>query len=648
MQKFINESLHPIFIALSDILGKAVEIVWYYPVVFLCLFCGILFTLRFWFIQFRGFKHAIQLLKGTYDDPNEPGHITHFQALMAALSGTIGLGNIAGVAIAISIGGPGTIFWMWLVGILGMATKFVECTLGTKYRHTDPETKEVYGGPMVYIKKRLPKYLQPLGILFAVSTIFGAFGAGGMFQANQAASALSSYFNIPPLITGALLAIFIALVIIGGIKRIGNVASKIVPSMCIIYVFGALIICILNIQAIPGVISLIISDAFSGAAVAGGSIGTVILWGVRRAVFSNEAGLGSASIAHAAVKTNYPIREGIVASVGPFIDTIIVCTATAIVIILGGQYGNNAYTPGSDPITFKDQFIQTGKSKSWHISDTNDGQGRRLIYKTNRKKIEAYNTPLFDVVKKTKTWYGTPTTTLLGSGIQFKTKRGRGNYAVLVKDKNGNKVTSLKLHGDEKFFFISSNIDKKLQVVYFKLNKTRSNNTWQTHTIEFKNDTKGWIKEKDYLHQMSLEFIVDKNSKGIEIDDIFVGSPKNGIELTIASFDQFLSGFGSIFITIAVVLFAFSTMITWSYYGEIALIFLFGKKAILPFKWVFISIILLGSTITLNSVLNFSDLMIGLMVIPNVIALIYLIEDVFDDSSNYFKKLKNNEFKRFK
>ena len=187
-----------------------------------------------------------------------------------------------------------------------------------------------------------------------------------------------------------------------------------------------------------------------------------------------------------------------------------------------------------------------------------------------------------------------------------------------------------------------------MKIVYFKLNSTRSDNTWQTHTIEFKQDTKDWILNKNHLHEMSLEFIVDKNSKGIEIDDIFVGKPKNGIELTIASFDQFLKGFGSIFITIAVVLFAFSTMITWSYYGEVALRFLFGKKAILPFKWVFVTVILLGSTITLNTVLNFSDLMIGLMVIPNVIAIILLIEDVFDDSSDYFKKLKNKEFKRFK
>ena len=185
-------------------------------------------------------------------------------------------------------------------------------------------------------------------------------------------------------------------------------------------------------------------------------------------------------------------------------------------------------------------------------------------------------------------------------------------------------------------------------MVNMTLNQTKSNNTWQTHTISFKEHTKEWLIDRPYLHQMSLEFIVDKKSSNLEVDNIFVGSPKNGISLTISAFDQFLKGFGSIFITIAVVLFAFSTMITWSYYGEVALTFLFGKKAILPFKWIFIALVLLGSSIQLSTVLNFSDLMIGLMVIPNGIAILLLVEDVFSDSESYFKKLKNKEFKKFK
>ena len=204
------------------------------------------------------------------------------------------------------------------------------------------------------------------------------------------------------------------------------------------------------------------------------------------------------------------------------------------------------------------------------------------------------------------------------------------------------------MSGDEKFFFATSGLEKELKIIYFKINKTEENNQWQTHTIEFLHDTKKWIIDKPHLHELSLEFIIDKNSNLFQLDDILIGKPPSGIALTIASFDQFLDGFGSIFITIAVLLFAFSTIITWSYYGEVALIFLFGNKAIVPFKWVFIIVILLGANISLDAVINFSDLMIGLMVIPNVIAIIYLMEDVFDDTSNYLKKLKNNEFKKYK
>ena len=643
MQEFINQTIHPIFLGLSHLIEKSVQIIWYYPVVFLCIFCGFLFSFRSNFIQFRGFSHAINLIRGVFDNPKEPGQITHFQALMAALSGTIGLGNIAGVAIAISYGGPGTVFWMWLIGIIGMATKFVECTLGTKYRITDGD--KVYGGPMFYIKKKLPKPLKFLAYLFAISTIFGAFGAGGMFQANQAASALSTYFNINPVITGGFLACAIALVILGGIKRIGNVASKIVPSMCIIYILGAIIICILNISKIPSVIQLIFNDAFSGTAVAGGSIGTVIIWGVRRAVFSNEAGLGSASIAHAAVKTNHPVREGFVASLGPLIDTIIVCTATAIVIILGGEYKSSGFKPTSQIINFE-ETNQTDQN-SFKLINEKDGQNNRISYITS-SKIELFQTQPIKVVKTTNTWYGTPQRKILGNGIQFKTKRSRGNYAVILRDKNGNKVSALKLSGDEKFFFATSGVDKELKIVYFKINTTEANNQWQTHTIEFLHDTKKWIVDKPHLHELTLEFIIDKDSTMFQVDDILIGKPPSGIALTIASFDQFLDGFGSIFITIAVLLFAFSTIITWSYYGEVALIFLFGKKAVVPFKWIFVLVILLGANISLDAIINFSDLMIGLMVIPNVIAIIYLMEDVFDDTSNYLKKLKNNEFKKYK
>jgi AGCS family alanine or glycine:cation symporter len=643
MQTIIDTVLHPFFIQLSAIIGRVAEAIWYYPVIIGCLFCGIYFTLRSGLIQFRGIPHAIQLLRGRFDDPQSPGTITHFQALMAALSGTIGLGNIAGVAIAITYGGPGAILWMWIIGLLGMATKFVEGTLGTQYRVI--KNGAIFGGPMYYIHQRLPKFLKPLAYLFAISTIFGAFGAGGMFQANQAASALHTYFNIPTGVVGFLLAVTVGVVIIGGIRRIGRVAGKIVPAMCIIYILGALTICLMNSARIPEVIALIFTDAFTGQAVAGGSIGTVIIWGIRRAVFSNEAGLGSSAIAHAAVKTDYPIREGVVASIGPFIDTILVCTATAIVIILGGQYHPSAKTHAS-AITFDAPIAMHANHAAFRIESRDDGQGNRVVYQAS-DTIETYTSPLFTVAKPNTTWYGTPTVDVLGNGIRFKTKRGRGNYAVLLRDAQGNRVTGLKLHGDEKYFFVSQPNKTDVTMVHFKIARSQSNNEWTTHTIEFLSDTAEWIQSKDYLHQMSLQIIVDKNSAGFELDDISVSQPLTGIALTIASFDQFIHGFGSVFITVAVLLFAFSTIITWSYYGESAMVFLWGPKGVLPFKVLMLTLVFLGSLIGLKTVINFSDAMIGLMVIPNVIALLYLSEDVFSDAYDYFKQLKANAFKRY-
>lgn len=648
MQSIINETLHPLFLRIESMIGQATQLVWYYPVVFLCIFCAVFFTIYFKGIQFRGFGHALALVRGNYDNPNETGHITHFQALMAALSGTIGLGNIAGVAIAISMGGPGTIFWMWVMGLLGMATKFVECTLGTKYRHQDPVTGNVYGGPMYYITKKMPRWCAPLAWLFAGATIFGAFGAGGMFQSNQAASALYEYFGIHKGITGLFLAGAVALVIIGGINRIGRVAGRIVPTMCIIYIVGALFICVLNIQQIPGIIRLIIHDAFTGNAVAGGAVGTVLIWGIRRAVFSNEAGLGSASIAHAAVKTNYPIREGFVASLGPLIDTIIVCTATAIVIVLSGYYTHHDYEPTNAMITFETPTDMT-ETPHWSIQKNTQTNNHALVHQPSTN-ITAVKTPMLNIVHQETTWYNTPITRILGDGIQFSTKSGNGNYAVILRNSMGSKIADFRLSGDEKLFFVSSFKDHSspLQMVHVTLSHSTEKNGWQTHTLSFNQDAKAWITENKLNHSMQLEFIADKNSAPIHIDNIFIGKPRSGIPLTIAAFDSFIHGFGSIFISFAVVLFAFSTMITWSYYGEVALKFLTGSNAILPFKWIFVIMIFLGARFQLATVLNFSDLMIGLMVIPNVIAILWLSSDVWADCHHYLNELSKNTFKRFK
>ena len=441
-------------------------------VIWLGFFGAIYFTFRMRFINVRGFKHAIGLVKGDYDDPNDKGEVSHFQALTTALSATVGLGNIAGVAIAISVGGPGATFWMIVAGLLGMSTKFVECTLGVKYRKLD-ENGEVSGGPMYYLRDGLAKYNMArfgkfLAILFAILCVGGSFGGGNMFQANQAYAQLAGQFpalagNGP--MFGLILAILVGTVIIGGIKSIANVTEKIVPFMALLYVGTALIIILMNITEVGSVFALIIKGAFAPDAALGGVIG-VLIQGFRRAAFSNEAGIGSASIAHSAAKTNEPVSEGIVALLEPFIDTVVICTMTALVIIFTGMY----------------------------------------------------------------------------------------------------------------------------------------------------------------------------NVPGLE-----------GAQMTSNAFGSVFSWFPYLLV-IAIFLFAFSTMISWSYYGLKAWEFLFGKNKVseYAYKIIFLLFIIVGSSVKLGSVLDFSDMMILAMALPNIIGLLILSKEVRTDLEVYFDKLKTGVIKKFK
>ncbi|MCF6234722.1 MAG: alanine:cation symporter family protein [Rhodobacteraceae bacterium] len=298
------------------------------------------FTLYFGFVQFRYFKHAISLVKGDYSDPKDAGEVSHFQALATALSGTVGLGNIAGVAVAIGIGGPGATFWMILAGLLGMASKFTECTLGVKYRNEYPDGT-VSGGPMYYISKGFKELGLPggkvLAVMFSIFCILGALGGGNMFQANQAHAQLTGIFGeFPGWITGIVFAVIVFAVIAGGVKSIARVTEKVVPFMALMYVGAALIILVINYDLIGWAFGQIFEGAFTGLGVAGGFVGALIQ-GFKRAAFSNEAGVGSAAIAHSAVRTNEPITEGFVSLLEPLIDTVVICTMTALVIIISGQ-----------------------------------------------------------------------------------------------------------------------------------------------------------------------------------------------------------------------------------------------------------------------------------------------------------------------
>ncbi len=350
--------------ALVDFLSKAADIAWGLPFILMLAGVGLYFTLRLGFLQFRKMGHAVAIGRGKYDEPDAPGEVTHFQALCAALSATVGVGNIGGVGTAIWYGGPGAAIWMALFGVLGMMTKFATCTLSVRFRVTDSEG-HILGGPMESIARGLGSRFRWIAVVFAVCAVIASFGGGNMVQANQMAgafadefgkslpAALSEGFEMLPgqetnalrLILGLVLAVLVGAVIIGGIKRIGKVAGVLVPVMAVFYVGGALTVIFVHISEVPGMIGEMFALAFGGDVsrkAAGGAIGMTVLqaltWGAKRAVFSNEAGLGSAPIAHAAAKTAEPVREGLIAMLGPFIDTVVICMMTALVICLTGVW----------------------------------------------------------------------------------------------------------------------------------------------------------------------------------------------------------------------------------------------------------------------------------------------------------------------
>ncbi len=599
-----------------------VGFIWNWPVTMLCLLGCIYFSFNLRFAQITTFSHAIALLRGKFDDPNEKGQISHFQALSAALSATIGLGNISGVAIAIALGGPGTIFWMWIIGFFGMATKYVECSLGTHYREINPNTGEAHGGPMYYISKALSKKFKPLSYFYAIAICLAAFGAGCMFQSNQAAQALQEYYNVPTLLTGCVLFFLSFCVIIGGIKRIGQVASKIVPSMCFVYIGCSLLICLLNIHLIPAALKIILIDAFTGTAVAGGFV-PVLFWGIRRAIFSNEAGLGSAAIAHAAVKTNYPIREGIVASLGPLIDTIVVCTATAMVIILSGNFGTQIYhSTDSYNNSFETKQNQQNYILDWNVinkekapsSDQNliDFINGNHVLHYKKSTLQKQPTSIFNIPNEQE--------------FKFSYFKQSGHMQINVYDSSRNLIGSV----DSQSKFNTQSISIK---------KFNTSNNWESAILSVK-DTNS--------EKLIIQFIPLENNTEWYFDSLSTVKKLNGIALTTRSFDHFFKGFGSIFITFAVLFFAFSTMITWSYYGETALYFLFGSKPIMAYKILFVTFVLIGSVQSLDMIIHFSDAMIGLLVIPNMIALIFLSKEVKQWTIDYFKQLKSGKIKAFK
>ena len=562
--------------------------VWSTPTALLLGGAGLLFTGMTLGIQFKSLTHGFAVIRGKYDNPEDEGNISHFQALCAALSATIGLGNISGVAVAVATGGPGAVFWMWVVGFLGMATKFTTCSLATMYRKKD-KFGEYRGGPMYYIEMGLGQdattpgmktLAKTLAVVFAILGASASVGAGNMFQANQVAQIFVNLFQNTieggikddtkftiQMTVGVVLCVCAGLVMLGGIKRIGNVASKLVPSMCIIYVLGALYIIVTNITEVPGVFALIFESAFSQSAATGAFFGvalrTAVIQGVRRACFSNEAGLGSAPIAHATAKTNEPVREGVVAATGPFIDTIVICTITALVVLITGTLTRSPVAEVAEARETR-SFEEDGVAKL--ALDV-----RMTVLDTMAAKVD-----------ETLFVHEPPDTTGAAAGkVQFK---------------------------------VSEVLDGEIVATATYDDNEKGRKALESHRARVQ------AGEKVFLF-------------------------RTGVELTAYAFDQGFAGFGTYFIPIAAFMFAFSTIVTWGFYGETCTVYLFGERAVLPFKCVFVAMILVGTySMELQPVLDWSDAMLGLMLVPNLIGTMFLAPVVMRATKDYFRRLKAGDF----
>ena len=571
------------------------------PLTFIGLLgAGILFTLWTKITQYRVMTHGIDIVKGIYDDPDDPGAINHFQALSAALSATVGLGNIAGVALAIGAGGPGALVWMWIVGFFGMALKNVEITLAMMYRDTsDPDNPS--GGAMHVVKQVLGDkgpFLATVGkvagALFCVTLIISTITGGNMFQAWSVAGLSESYFGVPKLATGIILAMVVGMVILGGIRRIGTVAGKLVPFMCLLYLFSGIAVLVINAGKIPEVFSLIFSSAFgeteaSGAFI-GGTLGYAFMVGMKRALFSNEAGQGSAPIAHAAAKTDEPAREGIVGGLGPFIDTICICTLTALVILTTDTWNRPAVGDLGAPIALTQSLAEDGET---------------LIVSVDSEASVA-NLPeqRLDEWSKGDKFF-------LRARVEGATHKDRNNNLVLVRGK-----------------VVSGEVDPERPDA-----PTTLSITWDS--VE--------LSESDWLGSpggMTLEKS-EAGGHGIFRD-------YEGAQLTAFAFDRVFEGLGKWLVTIAAWLFAISTMISWSYYGEKGVTYLVGPGGVIPYKLIFLVLIVIGAygIESADEMLLLADLGTGSMLVINIPIILGLGGLAVKCLRDYDRKFLAGEFKR--
>ncbi|WP_144395364.1 alanine/glycine:cation symporter family protein [Pleionea sediminis] len=551
------ETFNEILKTLDGFLGSA----WYFP--YALLGTGLFFTIYLKFPQIRYFRQATRIVRGKYAKEDAPGDTSHFQALTTALSGTVGTGNIGGVALALFLGGPAALFWMWLTAFMGMTTKFVEVTLSHKYR-VKTEDGTMAGGPMYYMERKLN--MKWLAIIFAIATIVSSIGSGNMPQINSIAAAMETTFHIDVWVTGVVLSVFLALVIVGGIKRIAHVAEAIVPTMAIIYVIGALIVIFSNYENIVPSFVSIFADIFSGSAAVGGFLGAsfafAFKFGVARGLFSNEAGQGSAAIAHASARGKEPASEGMVSLLEPFIDTIIICTITGLAILSSGVWNQKM----ENTFATSDMTFIAGQ-----YTDTKQEDIDKLYSYVNQldSEVKAYDGKI--IVKE-----GKPVTsdfTLINA------KSVAEDYRFMKEDK-----------------------------------------------------------------PFTGEVIVSDGKPQLAEDVSIIGkSLLHSVPLTIAAFSSAMGDYGEYIVAIGLLLFAFSTAIAWSYYGDRAVIYLVGEKGVLPYRLVYVGCFLAASMVDTTIIWNVAYVTVALMTLPNLFGMIMLHRDMKDTVKQYWEDFEREK-----
>ncbi len=554
------DAVNDLLILIDSYLGSAV----WFP--FLLLSVGIFFTLYLGFPQIRYFKHAIGITTGRFDKDGAKGDTSHFQALATALSGTVGTGNIGGVALALHLGGPAALFWMWVTAFFGMTSKFVEVTLSHKYREQTADGT-MAGGPMYYMEKGMNA--KWLAVIFAMATVLSSFGTGSLPQINSIAAGLQSTFNIEPIVTGTVLAVLLALVIIGGIKRIAAVAATIVPTMAMIYLVGAFAVILPNLGNIGPSFVAIFSDAFTGSAATGGFLGATFAYvfdrGVNRGLYSNEAGQGSAPIAHASARTDEPADEGMVSILEPFIDTIVICTITGLVILSSG---------------------------AWKEKFDNEFQRADMRFVAGAYSEQEPE----DVAQMFSLLNGDETTASLYSG------------ELIISDGRALNSQDFTLMASRSF----------AEEIVFARDDVPLSGTLRV--------TEGRLDDSE-----------------VEVSGM---SLIHSVPLTTVAFNRgYFGNYGQYVVSIGLMLFAFSTAIAWSYYGDRAMTYLLGPKSVLPYRVVYVAGFFYAAFADTTIIWNLALITIVLMTVPNLFGLLFMHKEMKQTVTDYWEKTEHGKHK---